>query len=125
MDVTPIIPADRKVIDSYGPGLFRVSGTVYRHAMIVFPGDVMAWAAPAAFAQLAADHFGPVLDRKDEVEVLLLGSGPRMQLLPRVLRQTLRDGGIVVDVMDTGAACRTYNVLLSEGRKVAAALFPT
>lgn len=58
------------------------------------------------------------------MEFLLLGSGARMQLLPKALRQGLRDAGLVVEVMDTGAACRTYNVLLAEGRRVGAALLP-
>ncbi|MGH6796969.1 MAG: MTH938/NDUFAF3 family protein, partial [Roseiarcus sp.] len=56
------------------------------------------------------------------VEILLLGCGPRMAPVPPALRQGLRVAGIVVDAMDTGAACRTYNVLLSEDRRVAAAL---
>jgi uncharacterized protein len=53
---------------------------------------------------------------------MLLGCGPRMLLLPPPLRQTLRAAGIVSEVMDTGAACRTYNVLLAEGRQVCAAM---
>ena len=58
------------------------------------------------------------------VELLLLGSGQKMQLLPGVLRRDLRSAGVVVEVMDTGAACRTYNILLAEARRVAAALLP-
>ena len=60
--------------------------------------------------------------RAGEVEILLLGCGPRMAPVPRPLRETLRAAGIVIEAMDTGAACRTYNVLMSEGRRVAAAL---
>jgi uncharacterized protein len=57
-----------------------------------------------------------------QIELLLLGCGPRMALIPSTLRAALRAKGIVLEPMDTGAACRTYNVLAAEGRKVAAAL---
>ena len=56
------------------------------------------------------------------VELLLIGTGARMSQIDRELRQTLRADGVVIEAMDTGAACRTYNVLMAEGRRVAAAL---
>lgn len=121
VDITPIIPADRQVIDTYGPGRFRVSNVVHEGAVIVFPDRTIAWDAPG-FADLAADHFAVVLAADPKPDVLLLGSGGRMQLLPSALRKALREQGLVVDVMDSPAACRTYNVLLAEGRRVAAAL---
>lgn len=123
MDITPIIPADRQVIDTYGAGRFRVSNTVHEGAVIVFPDRTVGWAAKG-FAELSLADFEPVTKADPGVEVLLLGSGPKMQLLPSALRRQLKDAGVVVDVMDTGAACRTYNVLLAEGRRVAAALLP-
>jgi uncharacterized protein len=60
--------------------------------------------------------------RAGTVELLLVGTGGRMAQIDRTLRQALRADGVVVEVMDTGAACRTYNVLMAEGRRVAAAL---
>ncbi len=72
-------------------------------------------------AEATLERFAPVVARGD-VEILLLGCGRRMGILPPALRQGLRASGIVVDAMDTGAACRTYNVLLAEERRVAAAL---
>jgi uncharacterized protein len=124
MDVTPIIPAGRQVIDAYGPSRFRVAGTVYDRPLLVFPDRTEAWSVPTDAALLTVDAFAPVLARREEVEVLLIGTGPRMALLPKALRLGLREAGIVADPMDTGAACRTYNVLLGEGRRVAAALLP-
>ena len=123
MDVTPLIPADRQVIDSYGPGIFRVSGTLYEGPLLVFPDRTQVWNA-TLFAELTLQSFDFVRSAEPAVEILLLGSGPKMGLLPSKLRRELRDAGIVVDVMETGAACRTYNVLLSEERRVAAALLP-
>lgn len=124
MDVTPVIPADRQVIDAYGAGRFRVSGKLYEHAVVVFPDRTEAWAAPASADALALEHFAPVLARAGEVEMLLVGTGRLMALLPRHVRLGLREAGIAADPMDTGAACRTYNVLLAEGRRVAAAMLP-
>jgi len=123
MDVTPLIPADRQVIDAYGPGTFRVSGTLYEGPMLVFPDHAQTWSV-SSFAGLTVESFRPVQMADPPVEILLLGSGAKMGLLPSRLRQDLRAAGIVVDVMETGAACRTYNVLLSEARRVAAALLP-
>ncbi len=123
MDVTPIIPADRMVIDSYGPGQFRVSGTVLEGPVLVFPDHTQNWSV-GGFGELTAENFRPVWEAEPSVELLLLGSGPKMALLPSRLRQEVRAAGVVIEVMDTGAACRTYNVLLAEGRRVAAALLP-
>jgi uncharacterized protein len=122
MDVTPLIPADRQVIESYGAESFRVSGVAYQGAIIVFPDATVAWQA-AGPAEVTWASLAPVTSHGG-VEILLIGCGKRMIPIPRALRQQLRDAGIVVDTMDTGAACRTYNVLLAEDRRVAAALLP-
>jgi uncharacterized protein len=122
MDVTPLIAADRQVIDSYGSGSFRVSGVAHEGAIIVFPEATMPWEAAriedVTFASLTPVH------ARGGVEILLVGCGRRTVLLPKDLRARLKEAGIVVDTMDTGAACRTYNVLLAEDRRVAAALLP-
>lgn len=119
--MTPVIPADRQVIDGYGEGGFRVAGVAHRGAVLVLPEATHPWKA-AAMADVTMESLGAVLDRG--VEILLLGCGRRMQPVPAALRHALRAAGIVVDAMDTGAACRTYNVLLAEDRRVAAALLP-
>lgn len=122
MDVTPIIPAGRQVIDSYGPGGFHVSGAGYERAILVFPDATLAWNV-ASFAEVSIETLRPVIEHGG-VRILLLGCGPRSEFLSAKVRRELRDAGIIVDVMDTGAACRTYNILLSEDRPVAAALLP-
>jgi len=123
MDVSPLIAADRHVIDSYGAGSFRVSGIVHDGAVIVFPDTTISWSA-ADPADITQESLAPVITRGG-VEILLIGCGKRMAPLPRILREALRAAGIVADAMDTGAACRTYNILLAEDRRVAAALLPT
>ena len=122
MDVTPLIPADRQVIESYGRAGFHVSGVAHEGAILVFPDATEAWGASRIEA-VTLESFAPVLARGG-VEILLVGCGRRAALLRKELRVALREAGIVVDVMDTGAACRTYNVLLAEDRRVAAALLP-
>jgi len=119
-DVTPVIPAGRQVIETYGENRFHVSGVRYVHSLLVLPEQVIEW-APVTWEEVDLASFQPLIDLQ-AADVLLLGSGRRAQLPSREIRQGLRDAGIVVEPMDTGAACRTYNVLMAEDRRVAAAL---
>ncbi len=123
MDVTPLIPQGRQIIDAYGEGGFRVSGQRVEGSVIVFPDRVDAWAVREA-SQMNAANLAPVsaAARAGSVELLLIGTGARMMQIDRSLRQELRAEGVIIETMDTGAACRTYNVLMAEGRRVAAAL---
>lgn len=123
MDVTPLIPQGKQIIDGYGDGGFRVSGVRVEGSVIVYPDRLAPW-PPAILAEVTAAALEDVAraGRAGQVELLLLGTGARMAQIDRGLRQELRAAGVVIEVMDTGAACRTYNVLLAEGRKVAAAL---
>jgi uncharacterized protein len=121
LDVTPLIPKDRQVIDSYSAQGFRVSGVLHPGAILVLPQATHAWPV-AALAEIALANLAPVLNAG--AEILLLGCGPRIAQVPPALRNELRARGIVIDAMDTGAACRTYNILLAEDRRVAAALLP-
>lgn len=123
MDITPSFPADRMVIQSYGPGWFRISDSVYKGPVLVFPDQVVSWDV-ADFASLAVGDFDPIVERDPPIEVLLLGCGPRIQLIKRAFKDQLKDKGLIPDAMDSGAACRTYNVVMSEDRRVCAALFP-
>ena len=124
MDITPLIGADRRIIQGYGPGLFRISGEVFHSPIIVFPDRVEPWnfhGDPAAFTE---KDFTGFLDHAKGVEVALLGCGASMPFVSPALRRVFSGRGVALEVMDTGAACRTYNVLMSEGRQVAALLLP-
>lgn len=123
MDITPLIPGDRQVIDSYGPGRFLVSGEQHAGSVIIFSDRTVAWPV-ASFAEISPGNLDAVIGAETPVDVLIIGCGARMQPVSAALRTALRGQGIGCDAMDTGAACRTYNVLLSEGRRVAAALIP-
>ena len=121
MDVTPLIPQGKQVIESYGEGRFRISGRVHEGSVIVFPDRTVAWPV-AEFGELKPESLDDIAAARKTVDVLLLGCGAKMQLVPRILREKLRTAGVVIEPMDTGAACRTFNVLMSEERQVAAAL---
>ncbi|HUA52100.1 MAG TPA: Mth938-like domain-containing protein [Candidatus Sulfotelmatobacter sp.] len=122
MDVTSAVPEGRQYIEGYGAGRFRVSGVVHQGAVLVLRTRTLPWPV-ASLADVTADSLAPVIEAGD-VAVLLLGCGPRMAMVPAALRDRLRAAGVVVEPMDTGGACRTYNVLLAEDRLVAAALLP-
>lgn len=123
MDVTPAIPSDRQVVEGYGPGWFRVSGQRHEGSLIVFPGLTAPWTA-TAIGRLSDADLAPILEASGWLELLLLGTGDRLVPPPPGVRAALRGAGIGVEIMATGAACRTYNVLLAEGRRVGAALIP-
>ncbi len=114
-------PTDRQIVQRYGNGGFRVSGTDFVGSVIVLPGGAVPWPI-TTMDDLTLEAFAPVLEVAKSLDVFLLGCGVRMQLLRRDLRIALRDGGLAIDTMGTGAACRSYNVVVTEGRSVAAAL---
>jgi uncharacterized protein len=121
MDITPLVPQGSQVIHGYGPGMFRIADVVHSGSVLVLPDRTLAWDVASVEALTAAD-FGKILAAEHSCDVLLLGCGERMAVPPESLRAELRGQGISIDPMDTGAACRTFNVLLAEGRRVAAAL---
>jgi len=114
-------PADRQIVQRYGNGGFRVSGVDFSSSVVVLPDGVQSWPI-ATMEELSLEAFNPVLEQASSLDVFLLGCGERMELLNRELRDTLKDAGLTVDTMATAAACRSYNVLVTEGRSVAAAL---
>jgi uncharacterized protein len=123
MDLTPLVPQGRQIVESYGDGRFRVTGTVHTGSVLVFPSRTTAWPMPDV-GGLSVESLAAVVAAGEagEIDLLLIGCGARMAMIPTALRATLRAKGVVIEPMDTGAACRTYNVLAAEGRKVAAAL---
>lgn len=107
---------DSKPIDGYGPGFFRIGGVVHHGAVLALPRGVVAWGG--------FDDLDTVMAHHADVDVLFVGTGAEIAHLPDVFQQTLEAKGIGVEPMASPAACRTYNVLLSEGRRVAVALIP-
>lgn len=114
-------PPVRQLIQSYAAGGFRIAGSRHEGSVLVLPERTLAWPV-AAPEQVTAESLAPIAAAEPAVEILLLGLGPRFATVAAELRSELRAAGIVVEAMDTAAACRTYNLLASEDRRVAAAL---
>ncbi|WP_299443554.1 MTH938/NDUFAF3 family protein [uncultured Rhodospira sp.] len=117
MDITPLVPAGRPIVQAYGDGAFRIAGQQHVGSLITFRDRIVPWSG-----EISAEGLGAILEASDEVEVLIVGCGASMTVVPAAVRTTLRERGIVTEPMDTGAACRTWNVLLAEDRRAAAAL---
>lgn len=111
----------RAPIDAYGNGGFRFADMSHRGSILCLPSGIHGW-QPADPAALTITDFERLLAESDAIEILLVGMGPDLRPLPATLRQSLRAAGISADPMSTGAAVRTFNVLLAEERAVAAAL---
>jgi uncharacterized protein len=103
-------------IEGYGPGFFRIGTHALHGPTLVTPWDAGGWGG-------LADTATP-LSLSGRIDVLLLGLGPSITPVPRDFRAALEAAGIGVEPMSSPAACRTYNVLLGEGRRIAAALLP-
>jgi uncharacterized protein len=112
----------RHVIEGYGAGGFRFAGMSHRGSILALPSGIKAWEAVDP-ADITLASLGPVLaEPQGAIEHLLVGTGVSMLPLERALLARLREAGITVEPMTTGAAARTYSILLAEDRRVAAAL---
>ncbi len=120
-NITPLVPKGRQVIESYGDNRFRIAGEVHEGSALVFSERFLSWPVTDP-GDVSPENLAPVLTAEERVEILLVGCGPAFGPEPKGLRRALKDHGIVLEWMDTGAACRTFNVLLTEERPVAAAL---
>lgn len=111
----------RAPIDTYGNGGFRFADMSHRGSLLCLPSGIHGWDVTSP-QEMTVETFERVLAEADGIEVLLVGTGLDLSLLPRPLKEALKARGIVADPMNTGAAVRTYNILLEESRAVAAAL---
>jgi uncharacterized protein len=116
MRLTEISYDTAQPVEGYGPGFFRVGGHVLRGPCLITPWDAGLW---GGFEDTATP-----LGLVGKIDVLFVGMGADISHAPLPFRHTLEEAGIGVEVMSSPAACRTYNVLLSEGRRIAVALIP-
>ena len=120
MKFQPDSLAGTNMVTRHEAGAVWVNGVRCGHSVLVpWRGDVLPWPVDG-LAALTAAHFDRVLALKPEL--VIFGSGARLQFIPAGLYRSLIDARIGIETMDTAAACRTYNVLASEGRSVVAAL---
>jgi uncharacterized protein len=116
-------PAQVQVIRTYGPGRFLISDRDWREPVLVTPTVTRPWRVARA-EDLSLASLDALKDAPVPTELLVLGCGARAIFVPPALRAELKAAGLALEVVDTGSACRIYNVLLAEGRRVAAALIP-
>lgn len=112
--------AAKNAIRAYGPGRVNVNDTLLTRSLIIAADTLLTEWPPQCFEDLSLEHLQVALALKPEI--LLIGTGATQRFLPGELTAQLSRGGLGLEVMDTAAACRTYNVLLSEDRRVVAAL---
>jgi uncharacterized protein len=109
------------LIDAHGAGGFRFAGLSHRGSLLCLPDGIWAWPV-AVPADMTADSLMPVFDQPQNLDFFIVGTGALPWVMPPPLRERFRDAHISVDVMATGPAVRTYNVMLMESRRVGAAL---
>lgn len=101
-------------VEGYGPGFFRVNGEAHSAPLAILPSGLTKW---GGFEDIAS-----LLEAGRDIDILLVGTGAEIAHIPSAFREALEDAGIGVDIMASPQACRTYNVLLGEGRRVGVAL---
>src|SRR5262245_20862580 len=113
------VPSAAQVVTSYGDDYVTISGVRYTESIVVLPTRVAPWSA-RSFDTLAEEHFSALLEL--DAEIVILGTGPKQRFPQRRLTAPLARARVGLEVMSLQAACRTYNILVAEERKVAAAL---
>ncbi|WP_282158012.1 Mth938-like domain-containing protein [Shimia thalassica] len=116
MNLSEVVYADAIPIEGYGPGFFRIGGEKIDGAAIIHAKGARSWGG--------YEDLQSVLDLKDQIDFILMGTGANMVHVPKEFKTALEEAGIGVELMASPSACRTYNVLASEGRRMAAVLLP-
>ncbi len=116
MRLNEIVFNDAKPVEGYGPGFFRIGGQVIHGAVIAAPSGTQTWGGFEDIEALEA--------LVAQADVIFIGTGAEIAHLPTGLRTRLEEAGVGVEAMSSPAAARTYNVLLSEGRRIALAMLP-
>ena len=112
----------RHLIDAYGGGGFRFADMSHKGSILLLPSGVSAWPAVSLAVVTPPSLKLLFAEPKGQVELLLIGTGTEMGVVSELLKSRLREAGIRLELMQTGAAARTYNILVGENRKVAVAL---
>ncbi len=121
MKLNRIEYGEQPPIDAYGGGGFRFAGRRHEGSLLILPDAVRDWPV-TEIVGLSAEDLDSVIEIASQIDLLLIGTGKAIARPPSAVIAALEEQGIGAEFMDTGAACRTYNVLLAEQRRIAAAL---
>ena len=121
LDINPEVPRHAQLIQGYREGGFTIGGVRHTGSVLVLPERTLTWEV-SELHEVSAATLAPILEAEPTVEILVLGSGSRFAMVSQELRAELKSRGVIVESMDSRAACRTFNLLLAEDRRVAAAL---
>jgi len=119
----------RHLIDSYGDGGFRFAGMSHKGSLLILPSGIRAWRLEENLSitrTVLSDFFAGIMPditaEANDIDLLLIGTGKDIVLPAAGFREKFRDINVKIDLMQTGSALRTYNILFAENRRVAAAL---
>lgn len=121
LDITPAVGSATQIIQAYGDGGFRIASESYTGSVIVLAEQTLSVQVASA-TDLTTEALAPITSNAADIDILVVGCGETFSRPDAELRARLKDYGIVMEWMDTGAACRTFNVLMTEGRRAAAIL---
>lgn len=124
MDITPEIDSQTIQVEGYGDGGFRLNGRRFEGAVCLLPTGITSPAISSVNDLDGTNWPQEVLDQAGDIDVLLVGTGETMCLVPPSAKDSLKQVGLHCEPMNTGAGCRTFNVLVLDGRKIGALLFP-
>lgn len=116
MQLSEVKYEDQRPVDGYGPGFFRVADQLHDGAMFLTAEGAQSWGG--------YDDLAPLIGSLGRYDFVFVGTGADIAPLPKPVRVALDDAGVAIEVMSSPSACRTYNILLSEGRRVALAVLP-
>ncbi len=120
MQITQDFGQASYIISAYEPGRITVNQSVHTRSLVVMPERLIDDWVPQDFDALCPEHFEPLIALRPDI--LILGTGARQRFPDTTIQRMFSSEGIGLEIMDTAAACRTYDILMSEGRSVAAAL---
>ena len=123
LDIIPHKTIGREIIQSYGDYRFRINDKVHDYPILVFPNTTIPWPVKT-IEDLNLSSISVVKRQQPLPELLLIGCGEKMAFISLDIRDEFKKLGTIIESMDTGAACRTFNVLVAEDRQIAVALIP-
>ncbi|WP_135078110.1 Mth938-like domain-containing protein [Terasakiella sp. SH-1] len=121
LDITPVITDNRLMIKSYGEGTFTVNDHKVTGAVLLYDGKVEPWQI-SDVSEITLDSLAPLFNTEEDYDILLIGIGALSQMPPKTLKEAVKEKGLILEWMNSGAAARTFNVLQTEDRRVIAAL---